>query len=386
MITFLAVISAAIVLLVLVSRRSKAEVGVKGQPGLNKTAEMPVQSSMQQPLSSPTVSAAEPVASVFPDPRPVPEALQTLKLQTADVLDGTTLQSLMDRISNIPRPPRSFVKMVSGNALATATSDELADLVMSEPLIAAKVIARVNAPLYGLSKPVVNVGQAITFLGMNNVRAICVQYLLEESFKADIPQRQAIFDDIWTSSALASDLCFRLAQKLNLPNPGVLSTLTVLSYIGHIAAAYLLPANEIEVSKADLVERVRVEQASLGIAAGEISRLLMQAWALPDELVQTVSGIDRMLFSDADQSLDSHRMDSAVLCYLSARLGERLAHGNVAVPLSMEALDAVGDDFFHLAPRLRTAAFNKLPEALQAKDLNLAVETMLEGVGGSAHS
>ncbi|EEF25892.1 conserved hypothetical protein, partial [Ricinus communis] len=325
-------------------------------------AEMPMQPNRQPAPASPSATfSPESAVPHIPEDRAVPEALQTLKLCKADELDAAALQSLMLRISNIPRPPRSFIKMISGNALATATSDELAELVMGEPLIAAKVIARVNAPMYGLSKPVVNVGQAITFLGMNSVRTICVQYLLEESFKADIPQRQAIFDDIWTSSALASDLCFRLAQKLSLPNPGVISTLTVLSYVGHIAAAYLLPANEIEVSKAELVERVRVEQVSLGIAGGEISRLLMQAWALPNELVQAVSGIDRMLFSDANQEVDALQ-DQAALCYLCARLGERLVHGDVTVPLSIETLDAVGDDFFHLLPRLHSATFNKLAE------------------------
>ena len=77
---------------------------------------------------------------------------------------------------------------------------------MSEPLIAAKVLSTVNSPLYGLHRPVTNIGQAVTFLGISSVRSLCLQYMLAEAFKPTQAEAQKAFDAIWKASAIASEL------------------------------------------------------------------------------------------------------------------------------------------------------------------------------------
>lgn len=49
------------------------------------------------------------------------------------------------------------------------------------------MLAAVNSPAYGLGRPVAGVGQAVTFMGLNSVRAICMQYALMQAFQADCP-------------------------------------------------------------------------------------------------------------------------------------------------------------------------------------------------------
>ena len=81
-------------------------------------------------------------------------------------------------------------QLLSPEFVARASSTELSELVMAEPLIAAKVLSTVNSPFYALQKPVTNIGQAVTFLGINTVRSICLQYMLAEAFKPKLAESQ----------------------------------------------------------------------------------------------------------------------------------------------------------------------------------------------------
>ena len=138
-------------------------------------------------------------------------------------------------------------QLLSPEFVARAGSAELSELVMAEPLIAAKVLGTVNAPFYGLHRPVTEVGQAVTFLGMNTVRSICLQYMLAETFKpAPGHARNACSTTVWQASAIASELSVRLGKALNLPDQGGLATQVVLGFVGHLATASLMPPAALE--------------------------------------------------------------------------------------------------------------------------------------------
>ena len=56
---------------------------------------------------------------------------------------------------------------------------------------------------------VVSLGPAITYLGLNTVRSLCLHYMLEDSFQSADRGLRRYFDQVWGASSLASDLCLR---------------------------------------------------------------------------------------------------------------------------------------------------------------------------------
>lgn len=341
-------------------------------------------STPQASLPSSGMAASRQAPATQPEPwraTTVPPPLAAFSLTHSDSLSNASRDLLLARLKSIPRPPRSFQQLVSPDFLLRATSTELADLVLGEPLIAGKVLARVNSPVYGLQKPVVQIGQAVTYLGLNAVRGICVQYMLDESFKSDSPEIQKIFDDIWKAGAVASDLCFRLGQKLRLPDPGVLSTHVVLSYVGHLAAAALLPKEvAVATAHAGLLERAQAEQSHLGVAACELARLLMHSWELPAELIERVSIIDSVLVTPSHVTDSPMQAEQTGLSYLSARVGESLAQGQLSLPSDITDLEALGTDGFYLGSYMQLPHLQHCLQALQAPELNVAIERMLQAL------
>jgi HD-like signal output (HDOD) protein len=304
--------------------------------------------------------------------RELPAALLELRWETPRDLPGPVLEQHAKALRSIPRPPRALHQLLSHDFVWKASSSDLADLVRNEPLVAARVLARVHSPAYGRARTVTKIGQAITLLGMTAVRNICLRYLLDESFKSDDPRAARSFEALGEASTIGSELGQNLAQRLSRPDPAGVSTLVLLSFTGHLAAVLLqarqYPGEGLAQPDA-LLPRIRDQQQLLGLPAGELGRLLMQGWQLPPGLIAEVAWVDRLLVTPVDAAPPASAADFAI-AYLSARLADRAVAGTL--PEDPEALWQLLDtdpDFHHLHGYLALPVLRELPQLLATPGL-----------------
>ena len=362
-------------------------------PASPSSAPKPIAPARPGPVAAKPVAPA-PVAVPAPPLAPATSATAAKRaiVRTADVhikamlqgfewaysadLSQNEISEIVDVLQRIPRPPSALHKLVSPEFLANANTVDLADMVIAEPEIAAKVLAVVNSPFYGLKSPLGSVGQAVTFLGMNTVRSICLQYMLDESFQSKDPEVRKIYERLWNASAFASELCFKLAQGLHLPDAGALVTQVVLSFLGHVASHSLLSKETLlPMMKKGMLERARVEQRELGLCAAEIGSLLMREWALPEPIVQSVRAIDLSLVTPFDAA-QPERV-SAAFCYVCARLGERLAYGELKDLATVDLYVDTSLEFFQLQTYLKEPPLARLNDLLHQPDLVSAINAMV---------
>jgi len=266
--------------------------------------------------------------------------------------------------------------LVSPTFVANANTAELSEMVIAEPQVAAKVLAMVNSPFYGLKAPLASIGQAVTFLGMNTVRGICLHYLLDASFRSNDPEVKKTFDVLWNASAFASELCFKLAQQLQLPEPGALVTQVVLNFLGPVTSHSLLPRSAaLAMSSKSFLDRTRLEQEQLGLCAAELGSLLMQQWQLPQSIIDPVRDIDRVLLVPCSAAASPQQARMA-FCYLCARLGEMLAYGKIKDLARFELAQEPGPDLYYLQTYLQQPGLERLQDALRRPELVAAINAM----------
>lgn len=116
----------------------------------------------------------------------VPDPAAPFHWVSAAELPPVRQAALVAVFQHIPRPSRLMLHLVSTDLLSEASSAQLVDLIVSEPVIAGKLLSAVNSPLYGLETPVTSVAQAVIHLGLTEVRAICLRYAMMSSF-APVP-------------------------------------------------------------------------------------------------------------------------------------------------------------------------------------------------------
>ena len=331
--------------------------------------------ALRAPVQHSGTRAPLPVAPVAI--APMPEALSRFRLVRHTELAPAQADAILARLRLIPRPPSALHKLVSPEFLADASSAQLSDVMMSEPLIAAKVLAVVNSPFYGLAKPLVSIRHAATFLGVNTVRGICLQYMLDDSLKASSPEIKKQFDTLWNANAFASELCFKLAQLLRLPEPGALLTQVVLSYLGQLATYSLLPPETVlAIANQDLLDRAQAEQEHLGLSAAELGSLLLQEWALPQAIIADVRGIDLVLVTPRTAA-NAQRGARSALCYLCARLGGKLATGDITDLATFDLAAQDSPDFYYLRSYLDQPSIVRLTDFLRFPDMVSSINQMV---------
>jgi HD-like signal output (HDOD) protein len=325
-------------------------------------------------------AAARPLAQLAP----LPAELTAYRPIRAEQLDGSSKQALIKLFQNIPRPPRLLHRLLSPEFVAEASTSELSDMIVAEPLLAVQLLKTINSPMYGLRTPVARIDQAIKLLGLADVRGLCLRYLMVDAFKADSPERQQLLDATWQSSALASEITLRLAQGLGYVDPGGLVSQTVLTFLGRLATVSGMPRGLLaKVPARGMLERSAAEQSLLGLSSAEIGRLLMHEWELPQAISDEAAEVDAVLFAPY-AAWEPVRASRLALSYLAVRLGERLAYDPA---MQLEDFDLLSDpdpEMHQLRGYLDHPAFAGVCGELAKPSFLAAVRRTREALGSAA--
>lgn len=307
----------------------------------------------------------------------MPELLADLKLLTVEDLSESQRDELHGRLSTIPLPPRSAQQLMSPDFLAEAATRQFTDLVTREPLLSGKVIGRVNSAFYGLSSPIVSVSHAVTYLGLNAVRNMALQFTLEQAFSSDDPELQAFHARLFDAGTIAAELCSLLGPKIGVRDVGATSTQTVLSFLGDFAMPSLLPdGSAISNWPLGLLERTCNEQLALGVNAAIVGSLLMEEWGLPAAVSDDVRDINRVLVTPAGENMKP-RDARLALSYACARIAESIALGRIRDPGQIELVGSPEPEYYHLQSYLKVPPLSRLQDMLHAPDARLALSRLV---------
>lgn len=313
---------------------------------------------------------------VVPTAPPVPAPVASLRLQRTLQLDPAQRQRLVTLLRQVAKPPSSLPRLVSLDVLADAAPRELAEVVMREPQLAAKLLGRANSAFYALQSPIASVPHAISYLGINAVRSMALGFLLEETFPGTDPAVRRYSDRTWTAAMVAGELCALLAMRLRFPDPAALSMQAVLSFLGEIAVPVLGPDRADELGRLELPERLARQQEWLGTSSIVLGSVLMQEWGLPDALVHEIEAAGRIVVTPVNPRETLHGAERA-LVYACARIGEAIASGRVAQAGQIDLTSADDAACYYLQGYLRLPALVRLPDLLASPDAASVLNRMI---------
>ena len=344
-------------------RRANLDAAAPSPASTDAAARPSARRESQEPVAAPAPAVA----------RPLPQALAALRLVRADEVAADRRKAYAETFRNIPRPPKLLHHLLSADFVNASSSAQLVDLIAAEPLLAGRILTVVNSPLYGLKSPMGSIGQAVTYLGLNAVRSLCLQYILIAQFRPDGPERKKLLDATWTASALTSELTQQISHRLGFDDRGSLVSAVVLSFIGRLAITAAVSRGSLDsIAHGGLLARTEAEQTGLGLAAAQIGRLLMRDWGLPARIIDDAADIDAVLVTPPG-GFAPDRAARLGMCYLAARLGERLAldEGASLADFDLEAEEA--PEFFHLRAYVALPQLARAQQAVRTPDVEAGV-------------
>lgn len=170
---------------------------------------------------------------------------------------------------------------------------KLSKAISQDPVLSSTVLKYANAPLYRSLVEVTNVRQAISILGLKNVRMAVVVATMR-SFDKEPNELAQIF---WNHSFAIASLCRLLAKKVvpqlaeDVELTGLLHEMGALVLITNFKQQY---QQVVDTSLRDGIELEEVEKQVFGVNHNELLTRLLDDMRLPEMTYHAINGLADM--------------------------------------------------------------------------------------------
>lgn len=201
-----------------------------------------------------------------------------------------TPQSLVDDVQSLATLPTVYTQLNMA-VQHERSMDQIADIIMTDTNLTARLLKVVNSSFYGFPRHIENISQAITLIGMRELRDLTLATCVLSIFKG-IPVELATMETFWQHSIGCGLAARALAARLDSDHkPETIFVAGLLHDIGRLVIYLQVPqlGREINLrSRANKMSLYESEKAVLGFCHAEVGGLLLEKWNLPEILVEAV--------------------------------------------------------------------------------------------------
>lgn len=200
---------------------------------------------------------------------------------------------ILKKIKQLPPLPESALQIEAVYQDPDSSFADMVKILEKDPLLTADILKAANSPLYGFSREINAISQAVGLFGMGTVRGFALASIVKKSFALNLSPYN-INNDIFSALSkkqhgLTTAWCLRKENKLL----GVLSPAAFLVEIGKVLISQqIIAEGKTEAFKEALNELQNVEAAErkiMGIDTPEVSSSIFKHWRFEEGLVNTIA-------------------------------------------------------------------------------------------------
>jgi HD-like signal output (HDOD) protein len=236
------------------------------------------------------------------------------------------LLELISRSTTLPVMPQVVVRFLEISADERCDMQQLITVLKTDPGICSELLRMTNSALFGVTRQVSSLQQAVALLGLNRVRTLVLGRYLVDRLDSSSNQLDGLsFSYYWRRALASAVLAARFADYLAPKHReeafigGLLCDTGVVAMLQAIGKVY----SQIVVDYAPLhgdhyIER---EHAALGLTHAHVSAMILEKWMLPCCVVEAVR------YHHSDDLAGVHDDDTRTLANIlnaAGRLGRML--------------------------------------------------------------
>lgn len=201
-------------------------------------------------------------------------------------------EDILKKIKQLPPLPESAMQIEAVYQNPDSTFNDMVKILEKDPLLTADILKAANSPLYGFSREINAVSQAVGLFGMGTVRGFALASIVKKSFALDLSP-YGINSDMFSmlskkQHGITTAWCLRKEGKLL----GILSPASFLVEIGKVLIAQQIIADKTQQKFKDaLLELQDVEAAErevVGVDTPEVSATIFEHWRFESGLVSVI--------------------------------------------------------------------------------------------------
>ncbi len=197
------------------------------------------------------------------------------------------LEDCLDRIEQLAPFPSAAHRILEVTRTVDASLDELEEAVALDPVLAGRILAVANSPLYGVQAPVSTLRRAILMLGFLGTRNIAVSLAVASVGR----ERDEWGRASWRHAMATGWACRALASYARGIDSDALFVAGLLHDLGH-QLLLLIERQAMEFLHEQFGGKpsfqVRAERAKFGFDHAQLGAACLRRWALPEAAAELV--------------------------------------------------------------------------------------------------
>ncbi|MBN2477224.1 MAG: HDOD domain-containing protein [Pirellulales bacterium] len=303
----------------------------------------------------------------------------------AIVLDQLTTQA--GRLYSLPAVAMRVLELTDSPRVDTRA---LKECIENDPALTAKLLRVVNSSLFGLSREVSDLNQALALLGTKPLKLLVLGFSLPTGLFSNV--QEEILGWYWRRTLIRAVAAREISETwFHTPGDeafiaGLLRDLGLLLLIQQLGEPYVKFVKKVIDRGSDLTA---MERKSMGFDHTTASAKLLSYWGLPETLIEAIAYDGSPSLSSAKPSSDKALPRILRIAELFARLladgrsaalHEVLEAGQEYRDLSSEQLEALVDDLQQKVQQLADVLSLKLPNGLDYRDVVVQAHAQLAAV------
>jgi HD-like signal output (HDOD) protein/GGDEF domain-containing protein len=244
---------------------------------------------------------------------------------TGEPNESSVLQQFVERAHSLYTLPAVAVEVLELTAEASVDTRALKNCVERDPAMTGKLLRVVNSSLFGLSRGVSDLHQALALLGVKPLKLMVLGFSLPKSLFSGLEAKT--LGRFWKYALVKAVAARELSQSLwgragdEAFIAGLLQELGVLVLIQQLGESYIKFLDQVYEQNGDLSS---LEQNTLGFDHAILSARLLEHWNLPAAIVQGVAVPHNMQQID---SLDEEHQPLPQVLHLASLIADILVGG-----------------------------------------------------------
>jgi len=222
---------------------------------------------------------------------------------------------LKEKIQQLPALPESAIKIEAIYHDPDSNFDDMVKVLERDPLLTADILKAANSPLYGFTREINSISQAVGLFGMGTIRGFALAMIVKKCFELNLSPygiSNTQFSDLSKAqNALAVN--WYLRQKPKLMN--LLSPASFLIEIGKVMIAqYLLAEGTAETFQTKVQEATSVravEEEFSDSYTAEVSADIFNYWKFDENLINLIR-----FCGEPDNCLDDDSKEASMVLHV----------------------------------------------------------------------
>jgi putative nucleotidyltransferase with HDIG domain len=211
-------------------------------------------------------------------------------MQLHAILPQSSLRALTGRVRLLPVLPRVYSSLRDLMEKDNVDVHEISELVAADPVIAAKVLQMATSAFFRLARPITNIDQAVSYLGIAAIRNLVTAPPVFTPLPDQGVASAVNFEELQTHSHAAAAAAHALAADEQMADESLLAGL--LHDIGYWLLARECPgdlANAVEMAARERIPLHEAEARVIGASHAQIGAYVLGLWGLPPSVVEAVA-------------------------------------------------------------------------------------------------